>query len=166
MFTNYDGNYNLSACVLYGSDDNVNYTQLTTTFTTSGSSQTVTISSPTFYKYYKIHYTKGTYAWSLREITITATYMYTPPSNVLPVVGNGMTLGLTSGTNNFGVYGHSSSGYLAGASALYGSTIGTSGSGANVNGKTLGLTADAANSGLVVDTSNLATFDPSFYIKY
>ena len=72
VFTNYDSNYNLSSCILYGSDDNVNYTQLTTTFATSGSNQTVTISKPTFYKYYKIHYTKGTYPWSLCELAITA----------------------------------------------------------------------------------------------
>ena len=68
--------------------------------------------------------------------------------NIAPVVGNGMTLGLTDGTANFGLM------YIAGNPGVtrpnegaYGQPIGTEGN-TNVNRNSMGVTTDSTKSGI------------------
>lgn len=91
-----------------------------------------------------------------------------------PVVGNGMTLGLTNGTDNLGtVASWGNSGYgtpsftYRGTTDTYGSNIGTSSTQdykTNIN-KSLGLATDATKSGIIADLSNITTaLDGYYYI--
>ena len=74
-----------------------------------------------------------------------------------PAVGNGMTIGLTNGSTNFGLTGtrQDSVGLITNPN-LYGSSLSSSyiGSSANLNG-VYGLTSDPTKSGIIVDTSDL-----------
>lgn len=66
----------------------------------------------------------------------------------IPVFGNGMILGLTNGTYNYGLVQGSSSDLNAMAN-LYGKNVGTALSGSNGQGsKSLGLTTDPSKSGI------------------
>ena len=80
--------------------------------------------------------------------------------NIAPVVGNGMTLGLTDGTLNAGLYSSGSEQNLRGQVAIYGSDVGSSApsSGGTVltASKTVGITTDATKSGIEADLSNIA----------
>lgn len=74
----------------------------------------------------------------------------TVPVDNLSVVGNGMTLGLTDGTNNGGLT-EGSDNYLN----VYGQNVGTSASGSSfTDAKSLGVTTDPTKSGLVVSNVN------------
>lgn len=77
--------------------------------------------------------------------------------NTVPVVGNGKALGLSSGSNVGGLV--SSHTYmLAATNSAYGTGIGTINGNWNplsVDKQSLGLVADASNSGVMADTSNL-----------
>lgn len=87
---------------------------------------------------------------------------YLPLGNEAPVVGNGMTLGLTDGTNNTGLYSNiSSSPYLVqNNSGAYGDSVGTTHpNGALGNSKTLGITLDPTKSGMVTDLSTASAID-------
>lgn len=77
-----------------------------------------------------------------------------PLGGTAPVIGNGMALGLTDGTNNGGLA--ASNAYQVGSySGLYGAPVGDSVSGSSLTiNKGLGLTSDSAKSGLVADLSN------------
>lgn len=80
-----------------------------------------------------------------------------PIGDTAPVVGNGMTLGLTDGTNNFSFYGNrdntNTNVHFTPVSSLYGSVVGTSGSGSTaIVGS--GVTSDPDKSGLVADLSS------------
>ena len=82
------------------------------------------------------------------------------------VVGNGMTLGLTNGTDNFGLLQHngaSSGGYQVLAQAKeYGKTVGTTGTLDGGTTKLLtGVTTDPEKSGLELSDSNLYLY---FYV--
>jgi hypothetical protein len=70
------------------------------------------------------------------------------------VVGNGMTLGLTDGTNNVGLYFYNSSKYadnLSIHSEDYGKNVGETASGSYpTSGKTYGITTDPTKSGIVL----------------
>lgn len=81
-----------------------------------------------------------------------------PIGQSAPVIGNGITLGLTDGTNNGGLYGWSSSGTNSFASkdGDYGTNVGTTTSGSNNlnNAKTIGLTKDPEKSGLEADLTS------------
>lgn len=75
----------------------------------------------------------------------------------IPCKGNGMTLGMTDGTNLSGLYSSSS-----GATGLmddygtYGVNVGTVGTaGRNLIGKSVGVTTDETKSGIIADTSSL-----------
>lgn len=70
----------------------------------------------------------------------------------IPVAGNGLTLGVTDGTYNFGLNGENSGGQgcFGGCTGLYGGKIGASKSGTiskYENGT--GVTKDSSKSGLV-----------------
>lgn len=66
----------------------------------------------------------------------------------LGVVGNGITLGLTDGTNNYGLNNVQNIA-LAMAGDKYGTNAGTASSGANSTQKTLGVTMDPTKSGII-----------------
>lgn len=84
------------------------------------------------------------------------------------VKGNGMTLGLTDGTNNTGLYANvSSSPYLVqNNNGAYGDSVGTTHSGGALgNNKSLGITLDPTKSGVIADLSTITTaLDGYWYI--
>lgn len=70
------------------------------------------------------------------------------------VVGNGMTLGLTNGTRNFGTEVIPTSS-LAAASDIYGANISTSGTtGASGDAGIVGITTDPTKSGIIAERDN------------
>nr|DAO76743.1 MAG TPA: tail fiber protein [Microviridae sp.] len=69
-----------------------------------------------------------------------------------PVVGNGMTLGLTDGTDNYGLQGTNVDSLSTGKGA-YGTAVGTVTSAINAPNKNLGVTTDGTKSGMVADLS-------------
>lgn len=76
-----------------------------------------------------------------------------PLGTTAPVIGNGMTLGLTDGTSNFGLISNSIN-ELNAWTGLYGSDVGTSFSGNGVpSEKSFGVTEDGSKSGMVADIS-------------
>ena len=92
-------------------------------------------------------------------------------SETCPVYGNGMALGLTNGTNNYGLIplgvGQDQASRLAAQTGTYGKNIGTGTSGSNTsNAKTLGVTTDPTKSGIVADLSSISGFAPTFVIKF
>lgn len=89
-----------------------------------------------------------------------------PLGTSAPVIGNGMALGLTNGTNNYGVVweADSTSKKLYAWKTAYGRDLATSSSGMSsppTDGSIMGLTQDPDNSGLVADLSEAtaATID-------
>ncbi len=72
-----------------------------------------------------------------------------------PVKGNGIALGFTNGTNNYGLINGSSTG-LNLYSGSYGGTNGSTGGSSNATGGNMqyGITTDSDKSGLIVDSSN------------
>ena len=85
-----------------------------------------------------------------------------------PVVGNGMTLGLTNGTYNVGLRGGSTTGVtlLNGSTLIYGSPIGSAtNESQSLNGTTVGITTDPTKSGIIADLANITTsLDGYYYI--
>lgn len=74
-----------------------------------------------------------------------------PLGTSAPVIGNGMTLGLTDGTNTSGLF-YASDGSMGISSADYGKDIGiTHTTGQLTNGKVIGVTTDGEKSGIIVD---------------
>lgn len=79
-----------------------------------------------------------------------------PIGGSAPVIGNGMTLGLTAGsTSTYGMAADGSGGFCGYANA-YGTAPGTAPTGSYVTAKTVGVTTDANKSGLVADLSQTA----------
>lgn len=76
-----------------------------------------------------------------------------PLGTTAPVVGTGMTLGLTDGTVNYGWRASSDNGRMVASQNLYGVPVGNSTSGASASNVSLGITTDASKSGVVVDLS-------------
>ena len=77
-----------------------------------------------------------------------------PLGSTAPVVGTGMTLGLTDGTNNLGLQnGYSGNGTYNFGSNMYGKDVGTTATNFGVSGVSLGVTTDPDKSGLVTDLS-------------
>ena len=82
------------------------------------------------------------------------------------VKGNGMTLGLTDGTENLGLVSlgqHWSASYQ---NSNYGSSVGTSApiNEAYISNKTIGITADSSKSGIIVDKTVPAGWNLYYYI--
>lgn len=88
-------------------------------------------------------------------------------NGVASVKGNGVTLGLTDGTNNYGLR-QDTSNYIALSSgtAIYGTNVGDVASYGNTpNDTTLGITTDSSKSGIITDFSTLTTsLDGYWYI--
>ncbi len=86
-----------------------------------------------------------------------------------PVIGNGMALGLTNGSQNGGLHtiNAGNTGTLIGNPKQYGQNVGNSSTGnshLNYN-LAVGVTTDGSNSGLVADLSNITTsLDGYYYI--
>lgn len=77
----------------------------------------------------------------------------TPLGTSAPVVGNGMTLGLTDTGANLGLFLGNIGGQstIGGATNTYGTNAGTIGTGVIGNNKSMGITTDASKSGMIVD---------------
>lgn len=76
--------------------------------------------------------------------------VYLPLGTTAPVVGNGMTIGVTDGTINYGL--GSMANYAVGADLQkYGTNVGDSFTNPGTIGKTLGLTTDGTKSGMQAD---------------
>ncbi len=74
-----------------------------------------------------------------------------------PVVGNGMNIGLTDGTNNYGLFSDwtNATGFVVGTNNNIGVNVGsTGGVSAGNSGHTLGLISDSTKSGMIADLSN------------
>ena len=84
--------------------------------------------------------------------------IFVPLGESAPVIGTGMTMGLTDGTNDLGLQMNNVSnvyGYVGSASlGAYGKHVGTTSPTPNKTGKTLGLTDDPEKSGLIADLQN------------
>ena len=82
-----------------------------------------------------------------------------------PIIGNGMTLGLTNGNTNYGLSGWGGDTFSQVIPSLYGTTIGSSGSDSSNQSLSLGITTDATKSGIISDLSNITTsLDGYWYI--
>lgn len=78
------------------------------------------------------------------------------------VVGNGMTLGLTNGTQNLGLSYSGNTQYgLWGATGSYGTTVGQTPSGDSTASKTVGITTDPEKSGIETSSNGLKLY---FYV--
>lgn len=78
------------------------------------------------------------------------------------IVGNGMTLGLTNGTNNAGTYFVANDVGLTARANLYGSSVGNTSSGTSfTNSKSVGITTDPTKSGIELSDSGLYLY---FYV--
>jgi hypothetical protein len=66
---------------------------------------------------------------------------------IAPVVGNGMTLGMTNGTNNFGAFLANSYGMYGDVNA-YGKNVGSGASESRLETRTVGVTIDPTKSGI------------------
>ena len=96
----------------------------------------------------------GVEASTFKVPTLTAKIIQ---DNNIPVVGNGMTLGITDGTNNAGLASGVNTQYGGLAIAEdYGVSVGTPSTGQTwVGGDiTMGITTDATKSGMIADLSN------------
>lgn len=76
-----------------------------------------------------------------------------PLGATAPVIGNGTTLGLTSGIGWYGLVGNTGS-YFGGNTSSYGVPVGTKGGNNSTGELTLGVTTDPEKSGLVADLSD------------
>lgn len=83
-----------------------------------------------------------------------------------PVMGNGMTLGLTEGTHNVGLYHDTTSGVIA-RQDRYGTDVGSSAdTTATLDAyKSVGVTTDASKSGIIADLSSIGYKEATEY-KY
>ena len=76
-----------------------------------------------------------------------------PLGDTAPVIGNGLTLGLTNGNQNLGL-GTNSSGTMGAYTAIYGTNVSDNKSVSGPAGSNaLGITTDAAKSGIIADLS-------------
>lgn len=83
-----------------------------------------------------------------------------------------MTLGLTNGTNNYGLSGWGGDSFTVVKTAIYGTPYGSTGGGSANHDLSLGVTTDPTKSGLIATFSGLTLGTvPSeklggFYIRY
>ena len=89
--------------------------------------------------------------------------------STIAVYGNGKTLGLTNGTNNFGL--RQTTSYFRGAQNIYGTNVGdtSSATGLSSDGISYGVTTDTSGkSGIVAKSNSITRISKSFNfcIKY
>ena len=89
-------------------------------------------------------------------------------SSIAPVKGNGKTLGITDGTNEFGLTASAISGYgyLSAYTGASTTNVGTSNSAINLTyNKTYGISTDKTKSGVIADLADITTsLDGYYYI--
>lgn len=105
---------------------------------------------------YNINWPKDMFTTGKANAT-KGTDVVIPLATSAPVIGNGMTMGLTDGTTNFGLSGTQSSPgarLMATAGADYGSNAGSSHTSGTGPDKTLGLTKDPTKSGVISDLTS------------
>ena len=80
------------------------------------------------------------------------------------VYGNGLAIGLTDGTKNYGLEG--GNGYLTSTTPRYGYNVGTAFTGTDMGNVVMGLTTDSSKSGITgrADTSTLLKQDSTNYL--
>lgn len=78
-------------------------------------------------------------------------------SGDIPCKGNGMTLGITNGSTNYGMYMTGGQTQLAtGMTGSYGANVGTGGSGTRyTSANSFDVTLDKTKSGIIADTTSL-----------
>ena len=82
-------------------------------------------------------------------------------ASTVPVVGNGMALGLTNGTVNYSPINQNGNSYMLTSLYGYGANVGLATSFQNISGDgATGVTTDPTKSGLVANTSSLLTQYP------
>jgi len=81
--------------------------------------------------------------------TLESTGVVTSVNTSVPVKGNGMTLGLSTGTQNFTITGYTNQGYIGAWTGNYGGKIGQGPSGLIYAQKSAGVTTDETKSGIV-----------------
>lgn len=77
-----------------------------------------------------------------------------PLGTVAPVIGNGMTLGLTNGTQNYGLSGWDGDNTTVIRTDAYGLPYGSTSAGSVNRSVSLGVTTDPTKSGLIADLSS------------
>lgn len=89
-----------------------------------------------------------------------------PIGTTAPVIGNGMVMGITDGSTNYGMNGSSIAAYN-GSTTSYGQNLPFNGGNGDLGiaTKALGLTTDPTKSGLIVDLTQ-ATAATTAIIKY
>lgn len=110
---------------------------------------------PTLYKLLKKAKVSDYFTRALPEIQKGDPVML-PIGTTAPVVGNGMTLGLTNGTNNYGLSTADRNGNATfiGMQGSYGTSVGSARKdGLITNNINYGVTSDATKSGLIADLS-------------
>lgn len=82
--------------------------------------------------------------------------VYLPLGQDAPVVGNGITLGLTNGQDNLGIHGVDvpNGQMLGAATGVYGKEVGSTGNGGSSKVGSFGLTTDPTKSGLKADLTS------------
>jgi hypothetical protein len=108
----------------------------------------------------------GAFVISDNEVRLPTLNGYIPLGNNVPVVGNGIALGLTDGTNLNGLATNPSVGATY-RNEIYGSNVGTKtdASGTFSGNVAIGVTTNADNSGLIVDTSGYPKDGLYWYIQ-
>lgn len=96
----------------------------------------------------------------------SASNIVTSVNTSVPIKGNGITIGVTDGTTNSGLFFGNTSGIFNNKD-LYGSNAGTPQPSANsiVNNKSMAITTDSSKSG-IVGTVTRGSFTCKFIIKY
>ena len=83
--------------------------------------------------------------------------------DVASVIGNGMAIGLTNGTDNAGFYGNTSYTYAYALKEQYGQPVDATSKTGTLLGGNLGLTTDASKSGMIVQLSDITTPLEGYY---
>lgn len=110
------------------------------------------------YQLYRIHKSRDMITNATRDVQ-QGEAVNIPFATQAPVIGNGKTIGLTDGENNYGLFSASTFG-IGVRKANYGTDEGTSASLYDSVGKTLGLSKEANLSGAIADLTNAkATLD-------
>lgn len=85
-------------------------------------------------------------------------------TSTAPVVGNGMTLGLTDGLSNYGIAPQANYWGIYASQSVFGSIVGTDSTGYLSQDKSLGVTTDPTKSGIVADlSSNVKDYNMYLY---
>lgn len=91
-------------------------------------------------------------------------YTSTIEQDTAPVIGNGIAIGLDSGTTTgYGLHSDSSSGNLGVYSGVYGQNVGTQSVTGALKGYNLGLSKDGTKSGIIAQLSDITTSLEGYY---